>query len=145
MVVLKLLSASLEVNPVPVPGWVIAQLCTLNKANIKFNKNKVPQSPTVNELWVCDQRVASFVVILKKLQHIRETNKGFLYNSPSNIFIFAEGNCSPTYDAINMISADISLITSCRVPGSHLTHVHLCGLIHKQKTAGCCNCPLRIE
>ena len=29
MVVLKLLSASPEVYPTPVPGWIIIQLCTL--------------------------------------------------------------------------------------------------------------------
>jgi len=41
MVVLKLLSASPEVHPIPVPGWVMVQLYTINKVNIKFSKNKV--------------------------------------------------------------------------------------------------------
>ena len=144
MVVLKLLSASPEVYPTPVPGWIIIQLCTPNKANLKFRKNKTLEIPEVNEGWICSRRATGFTVLLKKLQHIRETNKGFLYNSPSNIYIFAEGNCTPRYDAINKISAGISLITSCRIPGSHHTRVHLCGLIHQEKTAGCCICPLRM-
>ena len=130
MVVLKLLSASPEVYPTPVPGWIIIQLCTPNKANLKFRKNKTLEIPEVNKGWICCRRATGFTVLLKKLQHIHETNKGFLYNSPSNIYIFAEGNCTPRYDTINKISAGISLVTSCRIPGSHHTRVHLCGLIH---------------
>jgi len=81
MVVLKLLSASPKVYPTPVPGWIIVQLCTPNKANLKFRKNKVLPLPEVNEGWICCRRAAGFTVLLKKLQHIRESNKGFLYNS----------------------------------------------------------------
>ena len=44
MVVLKLLSASPEVYPTPVPGWIIVQLCTPNKANLKFRNRKVQRS-----------------------------------------------------------------------------------------------------
>jgi len=119
MVVLKLPSASPEVHPVPVPGWIIIQLCTPIKANLKFNKNKALQIPKVDDIWVCGRRAAGFAVILRKLQQIREANRGFMYNSPSNIFIFAEGNCMPRFDAINKISSGISLINSCRIPGSH--------------------------
>ena len=144
MVVLKLLSASPEVYPTPVPGWIIVQLCTPNKANLKFRKNKTLEIPKVNEGRICCRRATRFTVLLKKLQHIRKTNKGFLYNSPCNIYIFAEGNCTPRYDAINKISAGISLITSCRIPGSHQIRVYLCGFIHQEKTAGCCICPLRM-
>ena len=143
MVVLKLLSASPEVYPTPVPGWIIVRLCTPNKVNLKFRKNKVLASPEIDEGWIYCRSATRFTVLLKKLQHIRGTNKGFLYNSPSNIYIFTEGNCTPRYDALNKISAGISLITSCRIPGSHLIHVHLCGLIHQEKTAGCCICPLQ--
>jgi len=64
MVVLKLLSTSPEVYPVPEPGWIIVQLCTPNKANIKFNKNKALPIPTINETWICDRRAAGFAVII---------------------------------------------------------------------------------
>jgi len=69
-VVLKLPSASPEVRPVPVLGWTIVQFHNPNKANLKFNENKALQSPTVDEIWVCDRRVAGFAIILRKLQQI---------------------------------------------------------------------------
>ena len=50
MVFHKLLSASPEMHPVPVLGWIVVQLCTVNRANIMFKKKKVLQPPTVNEL-----------------------------------------------------------------------------------------------
>jgi len=108
-------------------------------------ESKQLQLPEVNPVWVCDWRAAGFAVLLRKLQQIRQTHKDFLYNSPSNIFIYAEGNCSPRSDAINKISSGIGLITSCRVPESRPTRVHLCSLIHKEKMPGCCICPLRVE
>jgi len=69
-VVLKLPSASPEVRPAPILGWTIVQVCTPNKANLKFNENKALQIPTVDEIWVCDRRAAGFAVILRKLQQI---------------------------------------------------------------------------
>ena len=129
----------------PVPRWLIIQLFTPNRANMKFKQGKNPQCPEVHELWICHRRAAGFAVLLRKLSHIRETNKGFLYNSPSNMFIFAEGNCTPRYDAINKISAGISLISSCRILDNFPTQVHLCSSIHIDKTPGCCICPRRIQ
>ena len=40
MVVLKFLTASPEVHPVLATSWLIVQLCTPNKANLKIGKNK---------------------------------------------------------------------------------------------------------
>jgi len=82
IVVSKLLSASPEVYPTPVPRWIIVQLCTPNKVNLKFRKNKALESPEVNEGWVCSRRATEFTVLLKKLQHIRETNKRFPVQFP---------------------------------------------------------------
>jgi len=145
MVVLKFLSANPEMLPTLASSWLFVQLCTPNKANLKFGKNKSLQPPTVDPNWVYDRRPAGFAVLLRKLQHIQETNKGFLYDSPGYIFIYAEGNCCPKFDAVNKSSAGISLITSYRVPSSHQTRVHLCSLIHEQKTPDCYICPILIE
>jgi len=136
-VVLKFLTASPEVRPIPTLSWIIIQLCTPNKVNSKFGEYKRPQLPEVNPAWVCDQRAVGFAALLRKLQQIRETNKGFQYNSPNNIFIYVEGSCNLRFDAINKISSGIRLISSCRAPRSHLTRVHLCSLIHNEITLGC--------
>jgi hypothetical protein len=144
-VVLKFLMASPEVAPTPALGWMVVQLCTPNKANIKVGKEKTVQTvPEVIPEWISTRRGDGFGVIFKRLQQIRENNKGFMYNAPNNILIYADGNCQPRYDAINKISSAISLINSCRVPGSFVMLSHLCSILHKDKTAGCCICPKRV-
>ena len=143
MVVLKLISASPEIYPSPQPGWVLIQLCTPNKANIAVKANNHVRYPELNDLWVSHRRAEGFAVLLRKLTQIREKNQGFMYNSPTNMFINAEGNCVPRFDAINKISAGISRINACRVPGSFPMLTHLCGIIHTTKNAGCSICPRR--
>ena len=143
MVVLKLISVSPEIYPSPQTGWVLIQLCTPNKANIAVKASNQVRLPDINDLWISHRRAEGFAVLLKKLTQIRERNQGFMYNSPTNMFIYAEGNCVPRFDAINKISAGISRINACRVPGSFPMLAHLCGLIHTTKNTGCSMCPRR--
>jgi len=145
MVVLKFLTAIPKVHLVLALSWIIVQLCTQNKENLKFRKNEQLQLPEVNPGRVCDRRATGFAIRSRKLQKIWETNKGFLYNSRSNIFIYVEGNCSLGFNAINNISSAIRPTSSCRVPGSHPTRIHLCSLTYKKKTLGCYICPLHIQ
>jgi len=48
IVVLKFLTASPEVHPVPALSWIIVQLCTRNKTNLNIGKNKQLQHRDVN-------------------------------------------------------------------------------------------------
>jgi len=71
MVVLKLLSASPEVHPIPIPGWIIFQLAPQTKptlSSIRIRSFILQQ--LMNHGFVTD-----FSVILKKLQHIQEPTK----------------------------------------------------------------------
>ena len=143
MVVMKFITVSPEIYPTPHSRWALIQLCTPNKANISIKTTKTIPCPEITEVWICQKRAEGFAVLFNKLTHIRKKNQGFMYNSPSNMFIYAEGNCTPRFDAINKISAGISRINSCRVPGSFPTLAHLCGLLHPTRITGCSVCPRR--
>jgi len=106
---------------------------------------KSPAIPDVTPAWVCYRRALGFSVLLKKLQQIRGSERGYMYNSPTYMFIYADGSCTPRFDVINKISSGISLINSCRVAGSHETHLQLCNLLHKDKDAQCSICPSRFR
>ena len=124
-------------------GWFFVQLCTANKADIKFGKMKSLSIPKVTPEWVCCRRALGFSVLTTKLQQVRESKRGYMYNAPANMFIYADGNCMPRFDAINKISSGISLINSCRMAGSHATHMQLCKLLHEVKNDQCIICPTR--
>ena len=99
--------------------------------------------PEVTPEWVCYRRALGFSVLIKKLQQVRKSERGYMYNAPTNMFIYADGNCMPRFDAINKISSGISLINSCRMAGSHATHMQLCKLLHEVKNDQCTICPTR--
>jgi len=144
LVVLKIISCGPELRPLVAPGWFFVQLCTANKANIRFGKMKSPSIPEVTPEWVCYRRALRFSVLIKKLQQVRESERGYMYNAPANMFINADGTCIPRFDAINKISSGISLINSCRMAGSHATHMQLCKLLHQVKHEQCIICPHQI-
>ena len=106
---------------------------------------KSPAVPNVTPAWVCYRRALGFSILLKKLQQIRGSERGYMYNSPAYMFIYADGSCMPRFDVINKISSDISLINSCRIAGSHETHLQLCNLLHKEKDAQCSICHSRFR
>ena len=145
LIVLKIISCGPELRPIVAPGWYFIQLCTANKANIRFGKMKHLAVPNVTPEWVCYRRALGFSVLLKKLQQVREAERGYMYSAPSYMFVYADGNCMPRYDAINKLSSGISLINSCRIAGSHETHVQLCKLLHEEKDRQCSICPTRFR
>jgi len=101
--------------------------------------------PDVTPEWVCYGRALGFLVLIKKLQQILESGRGFMHNAPSNMFIYAYGSCAPRNNAIHKISSGISLINSCRITGSHETHVQTCKLLHEKKDLQCSICPTRFH
>jgi len=123
LIVLRIISCRRKLRPIVAPGWYFVQLCTANKANIRFGKMKSLSIPDVTTEWVCYRRALGFSVLIKKLQQILSSRRGFMYNAPSNMFIYADGSYAPRYDAVNKLSSGISLINSGRIIGSHETHV----------------------
>jgi len=89
--------------------------------------------PDVTPEWVCYKRALGFSVLIKKLQQVLGSGRGFMYNAPSNMFIYADGSCAPRYDAINKLSSGINLINACRITGSHETQNQLRKLLHEKK------------
>ena len=114
-------------------GWYFVQLCTANKVNIRFEKMKSLSITEVTPEWVCYRRALGFSVLIKKLQQVLGSRRGYMYNAPSYMFIYADGNCISRFDAINKISSGISLINSCCITGSHETHKQLCNLLHNEE------------
>jgi len=121
LIVLKIISCGPELRPLVAPGWYFVQMCTANKANIRFGMMKHLSIPNVTPKWVCYCRALGFLVLLKKLQQVLSTGRGYIYNAPSYMFFYADGSCRTRYDAINKISSGISLINSCRIARSHET------------------------
>ena len=89
----------------------------------------------VTHEWLCYRRALGFSVLVKKLQQVLGSGRGYMYNAPSYMFIYADGSCIPKFDTINKINSGISLINSCRVTGSHETHKQLCNLLHNERTS----------
>jgi len=133
LIVLKIISYGPELWPIVAPGWHFVQLCTANKANIRFGKMKSLSIPDVTPEWVCYKRALGFSVLIKKLQQVLGSGRGFMYNAPSNMFIYADGSYTPRYDAINKLSSGIRLINARRITASHEMHNQLCKLVHKKK------------
>jgi len=145
LIVLKIISCGQELRPLIAPGLFFVQLCTANKANIRFGKMKSLSIPEVTPEWVCYRRALGFSVLIKKLQQLRESERGYMYNAPAHMFIYADGNCMLRFDAINKISSGISLISSCRVTGINAMHMQLCKLLREVKDNQCCICPTRFR
>jgi len=145
LIVLKIISCGPEARPIVTPGWYFIQLCTANKENIRFGKMKSLSIPDITPEWVCYRQALGFSVLIKKLQQILESGRGFMCNALSNMFIYADGSCAPRYDAINKLSSSINLINSCQITGSHETHIQLCKLLHEKKDLQCSICLTRFH
>jgi len=145
LIVLKIISCGPKLRSLAAPGAFFIQLWTANKANIKFGKMKSLSILELTLEWVCYGRALGFSVLVKKLQQVREFERGYMYNAPANIFIYANGNCMPRFGAINKISSGIRFINSCRMTGSNATHMQLCKLPHEVKDHQCSICPTRFR
>ena len=106
---------------------------------------KSPAIPDVTPAWIYYRRALGFSVLLKKLKQIQGSERGYMYNSPAYMYIYADDSCTPRFDVINKIGYGISLINSCRVAASHETHLQLCSLLHKEKDVQCSICPSRFR
>ena len=82
LIVLKIISCGPELRPLVAPGWYFIQLCTANKANIKIGKMKSLSIPEVTPEWVCYRRALGFSVLIKKLQQVLGSGRGYMYNVP---------------------------------------------------------------